>query len=52
MLVSAQSKVYRTSLEGIPTQGRTAGGVILWRPGGTDQVASISCFQDNPKMPE
>ena len=52
MLVSAQSKVYRTGLEGIPTQGRNASGVILWRPGGDDQVASISCFQNNHKTPE
>ncbi|MQF69909.1 DNA gyrase subunit A [SAR202 cluster bacterium AD-804-J14_MRT_500m] len=52
MLVSSQSKVYRTGLQGIPTQGRTAGGVILWRPGGSDRVASISCFQDSPKLPE
>jgi DNA gyrase subunit A len=47
LLVSEQCKVYRTNLEGISTQGRHASGVIIWRPGGDDQVASIACFQNN-----
>ena len=45
-LVSERSQVYRTNLEGISTQGRTAGGVIIWRPGEDDYVASIACFRN------
>ena len=45
-LVSERSQVYRTNLEGISTQGRTAGGVIIWRPGEDDHVASIACFRN------
>ena len=45
-LVSERSQVYRTNLEGISTQGRTAGGVIIWRPGDDDHVASIACFRN------
>ena len=46
LLVSERSQVYRTNLEGISTQGRTAGGVIIWRPGEDDHVASIACFRN------
>ena len=49
LLVSEQCKVYRTNLEGISTQGRHASGVIIWRPGGDDKVASIACFQNDHK---
>ena len=49
LLVSEQCKVYRTNLEGISTQGRHASGVIIWRPGDDDQVASIACFQNSHK---
>ena len=48
-IVSANSKVYRTKLEGIPTQGRHSSGVIVWRPGPGDKVASIACFQNEDK---
>ncbi len=47
MLVSTGSQVFRTSLNEIPSQGRDTRGVIIWRPDGDDQVASIACFQDN-----
>jgi DNA gyrase subunit A len=50
MLVSVKSKVYRTNLEAISTQGRNASGVIIWRPGGSDEVASIACFQNRPSQ--
>ena len=45
-VVSQQSQVYRTNLEGITEYSRTAGGVIIWRPGEDDQVASIACFKN------
>ncbi len=48
-VVSEQSQVYRTNLEGISTYGRTASGVIIWRPGEDDQVASIACFGNGHK---
>ena len=47
MLVSAQCQVFRTSLVEIKEiQGRKAKGVIVWRPDGDDQVASIACYQE------
>jgi DNA gyrase subunit A len=47
MLVSAQCQVFRTSLGEIrEIQGRKAKGVIVWRPDGDDQVASIACYQE------
>ena len=46
LLVSEKSQVYRTNLEGISTYGRNASGVIIWRPGEDDQVASIACFRN------
>ncbi len=49
MLVSERCQVYRTNLQGISTQGRHASGVIIWRPGPGDQVASIACFRNNHK---
>ena len=48
-LVSERCQVYRTNLQGISTQGRNASGVIIWRPGEDDQVASIACFRNNHK---
>ena len=48
-VVSEQSQVYRTNLEGISEYSRTAGGVIIWRPGEDDQVASIACFKNGHK---
>ena len=45
-LVSENSQVYRTNLKGISTYGRIASGVIIWRPGDGDQVASIACFRN------
>ena len=47
MLVSTQCQVFRTSLGEISRQGRMARGVIIWRPDGDDEVASIACFRDN-----
>ena len=52
VLVSAQCQVYRTSLQGISTQGRNASGVKVWRPDEGDEVASIACFQNNHRSPE
>ena len=48
-IVSANSQVYRTKLDGIPTQGRHSSGVIVWRPDSGDKVASIACFQNEDK---
>ena len=47
MLVSAKCQVFRTSLKEISVQGRNARGVIIWRPDGDDEVASIACLPDN-----
>ena len=47
MLVSTQCQVFRTRLSEISVQGRYARGVILWRPDGGDEVASIACFPDS-----
>ena len=44
MLVSARCQVFRTSLREISLQGRNAMGVIIWRPGSGDEVASIACL--------
>ncbi|MCE2466228.1 MAG: DNA gyrase subunit A [Dehalococcoidia bacterium] len=44
MLVSAGAQVFRTSVQGISVQGRITQGVILWRPDGGDEVASVACF--------
>ena len=46
MLMSANCQVFRTSLNEIPVQGRNTRGVIMWRPDGDDQVASIACLPD------
>ena len=43
MLVSSKCQVFRTSLKEISVQGRHARGVIVWRPDGGDEVASIAC---------
>ena len=47
LLVSAGCQVFRTSLSEIPVQSRNTRGVIVWRPDGDDQVASIACFLQN-----
>jgi DNA gyrase subunit A len=46
MLVSAGCQVFRTSIREIPVQGRITRGVIVWRPDGDDEVASIACLRD------
>ena len=46
MLMSTNCQVFRTSLGEIPVQGRNTRGVIMWRPDGDDQVASIACLPD------
>ncbi len=46
MLVSSGCQVFRTSLKEISVQGRHARGVIMWRPDGNDEVASIACLPD------
>ena len=46
MLMSTNCQVFRTSLSEIPVQGRNTRGVIMWRPDGDDQVASIACLPD------
>ena len=46
MLVSAGCQVFRTSISEIPVQGRITRGVIVWRPDGDDEVASIACLRD------
>ena len=43
MLVSSKCQVFRTNLKEISVQGRHARGVIIWRPDGGDEVASIAC---------
>ena len=52
MLVSTRCQVFRTSLSEISVQGRYARGVILWRPDGGDEVASIACFPDKGEEPD
>ena len=44
MLVSARCQVFCTSLREISFQGRNTMGVIIWRPDGDDEVASIACL--------
>ena len=46
ILVSAQCQVFRTNLKEISFRGRNAMGVIIWRPGGRDEVASIACLPE------
>ena len=46
VLVSAQCKVFRSSLKEISVQGRHARGVIIWRPGRGDEVASMACVPE------
>ena len=46
MLVSEQCQVFRTSLHEISLQGRNTRGIIIWRPDGGDEVASIACLRD------
>jgi DNA gyrase subunit A len=40
-LVSQKAQVFRTSIEEIPPRGRNTQGVILWKPGSSDSVASV-----------
>ena len=47
MLVSKGCQVFRTSLKEISVQGRYAMGVIIWRPAGGDEVASIAVLPEN-----
>ena len=46
VLVSAQCQVFRSSLKEISIQGRHARGVIIWRPDGGDEVASMACVPE------
>ena len=50
-LVSTNSQVFRTSLKEINLQGRNTMGVIIWRPDGNDEVASIACWRDSGEYP-
>ena len=40
-LVSQKAQVFRTSIQEIPPRGRNTQGVILWKPGSSDSVASV-----------
>jgi DNA gyrase subunit A len=46
MLVSTLCQVFRTSIREVSFRGRTAGGVIIWRPEADDEVASIACLPE------
>ena len=46
VLVSAQCQVVRSSLKEISVQGRHSRGVIIWRPDGGDEVASMACVPE------
>ena len=52
MLVSERCQVFRTSLREISLQGRNTRGIIVWRPDGGDEVASIACLRDTESAPE
>ena len=52
MLVSAKCQVVRMNLGEISFRGRTAGGVILWRPDPDDEVASIACLPEKVRNDE